>query len=263
MNENCKICSEKVELLGEGTILQKYKIKYFQCSVCGFVQTEDSYWLNESYSDAINRTDVGLISRNLLYSRVVKSILNFFFNKKARFIDYGAGYGLFVRMMRDFGFDFYWHDIYCENIFAKDFTASDSERFEVLTAFEVFEHLNDPSEELDKMLEYSDSILFSTELFPASAPKPGHWWYYGLDHGQHIAIYSKRSLEILAAKRGLYFYSNGKNLHLFTKKKISSSIFKVVANLKIGYTLSYLYNNHSLLDGDFQDSIQKLKSKNK
>jgi hypothetical protein len=97
--------------------------------------------------------------------------------------------------------------------------ASENQKYEVLTAFEVFEHLNNPLEEIDKMLKYSDSILFSTELFPSTAPKPGHWWYYGLDHGQHIAIYSKKSLEMLAAKRALNLYTNGKTYTCSPKTK--------------------------------------------
>ncbi|MCK7523618.1 MAG: hypothetical protein MZV64_41270 [Ignavibacteriales bacterium] len=57
--------------------------------------------------------------------------------------------------MRDVGYDFYWHDPYTQNLFANGF----EDRFEIqfqdlncLTAFEVFEHLVNPKEELEKML---------------------------------------------------------------------------------------------------------------
>ncbi len=50
---------------------------------------------------------------------------------------------MFVRLMRDNGFDFYRSDRQCENLFAKGFEASldVSPSYELLTAFEVFEHL--------------------------------------------------------------------------------------------------------------------------
>lgn len=50
---------------------------------------------------------------------------------------------MLVRVTRDLGFDFYWHDKYCDNIFAKHFVANRESRFALLTAFEVFENLVD------------------------------------------------------------------------------------------------------------------------
>ncbi len=37
------------------------------------------------------------------------------------FLDYAGGYGVFTRLMRDIGFDFYWHDPYTQNLFANGF----------------------------------------------------------------------------------------------------------------------------------------------
>jgi hypothetical protein len=42
-----------------------------------------------------------------------------FIKKNGTFVDIGGGYGLLTRLMRDRGFDFYWKDPHCENIFAK------------------------------------------------------------------------------------------------------------------------------------------------
>ena len=228
MAQYCKICnSETKELLTE-KVLKKYYVKYFQCSSCKFIETENPYWLEEAYSSAITDLDIGLISRNLFYLPEVKKIINKFFSINNKFVDYGGGYGMFVRLMRDSGYDFYRQDLYCQNLFAKHFDICDlpqGTNYEMLTAFEVFEHLENPIEEIEKMLSYSDSILFSTELHDdIPNPTPSTWWYYVPETGQHISLFSKRSLEVLAERFKMNYY-NHINIHLFTKKTIDKKAF--------------------------------------
>ena len=78
------------------------------------------------------------------------------------------------------------------------------------------------------MLEISNNILFSTTLTPIKKPLHEEWYYYGLEHGQHISFYSITTMEYLADKYSVNFYTNGKNIHLFTKKKINKSVFKIL-----------------------------------
>lgn len=255
----CKICSTNSEPFSRAEILNKYSIQYFKCPVCGFIQTEEPYWLEEAYSEVINRSDIGLLARNIELSKTTKAVISLHFDKKQRFIDYGAGYGVFVRLMRDLGFDFYWTDKYSENIFAKDFEAKHSDKFELLTAYEVFEHLDRPLEEVENMLRYSDNILFSTFLIPQNYPKPEEWWYYALDHGQHIALYSKKSLEVIAGKLKLNFYTNGKNLHLFAKQKKNNLIFKIISFPYVSGLLNPFLGGRSKLDDDYKMILEKLK----
>ncbi len=49
------------------------------------------------------------------------------------------------------------------------------------------------------MLKISRNILFTTTLLPSPMPQPGTWWYYGLEHGQHISFYSLETLQSIAA----------------------------------------------------------------
>ena len=255
----CKICSANASIFSETKILNKYDIKYYQCYSCGFIQTEEPYWLEESYSEVINRSDIGLLSRNIELVKITKVLISFFFDRNAKFIDYGAGYGVFVRLMRDNGIKFYWKDAYCENLFAKDFEAIKSdEKYQALTAYEVFEHLVNPKEEIEKMLLYSDSILFSTYLLPPNNPKPGEWWYYAVDHGQHVSIYTKKSIGIIAQKYGLNFYSNGKNIHLLTKKKINGFIFRFITYPYMSSFIYPLIKKHSLLDEDYKKVLKNI-----
>ena len=147
------------------------------------------------------------------------------FNHEAKFLDYGGGYGLFVRLMRDLGFDFYWFDRFCTNLFAKgfDFDETKDNPYELVTAFEVFEHFINPLNEIENILKFSKNILLSTELLPENNPKPNEWWYYSLQEGQHISIYTHKALSIIADKYHLNLYSNGLSLHLLAEKKHSTN----------------------------------------
>src|SRR5688572_4643623 len=100
----CKICENKCEEVFIEKVLNKYQVKYFQCTDCKFIQTEEPYWLPEAYQNAIAKLDIGLIWRNLNFSKTVENIIKENFNVHGRFLDYGGGYGMFVRMMRDKGF---------------------------------------------------------------------------------------------------------------------------------------------------------------
>ncbi len=172
------------------------------------------------------------MARNLVFSRIASVLLYFLFDARGRFLDYAGGYGIFTRLMRDIGFDFRWHDPYTENLVARGFEYSPDEGpFEVLTVFEAFEHFVDPLAELTKIMTFSRNVLFSTELLPNPAPALDAWWYYGPEHGQHVAFYSRRSLEILAARHGLHFQSNGGSLHLFSEKPVSSLLFALLCKL--------------------------------
>lgn len=239
LNTKCKICNSISVYNFTAKILNKYSVKYFQCSNCQFLQTEKVFWLNEAYKDAITKQDIGLLYRNRKITPILKSLIKVFFNKKNKFIDYGAGYGVLVRIMRDYGYDMYRFDKYCSNIFADGYDCDEKSRYELLTAFEVFEHLDDPIKEVESMLNFSDNIFFSTEIQPLENALPGKWWYIMPETGQHIALYSIKSLNKIALNYNLNYYTNGKNLHLFTKKKINSNIFKLLMR----YKLSIVFDN--------------------
>lgn len=255
----CRICGSTTEFFSKATILQKYNISYFKCSLCYSVQTESPFWLNEAYSEVINRSDVGIVSRTLDFVRVSKLLIKYFFEADSKFVDFGGGYGLFVRMMRDCGYDFYWYDKYCDNLFARDFIAKEGVKYNLLTAFEVFEHLVNPLEELETMLQFSDSIFFSTFLIPPTFPLPEQWWYYATEHGQHITLYSKETLKYLAGKFNLNLYTNSKHLHLLTPKKISKIGYRFITFPYIAETFHYIASRRTLLDKDYKLVLSKIK----
>jgi len=217
----CKICGNKSEKKFSAKILNKYKVSFFYCERCGFLFTEDPYWLEEAYKSPINVSDTGYLQRNINLSKKITSLLYLFFNRSGKFLDWAGGYGVFVRLMRDIGFDFYWDDKYAPNLFAKGFEYKKikNEKIEAITTFESFEYLANPIEELENMLQISKNIIFTTELLPYPIPDPTKWWYYGLNHGQHISFYSEKTFKFIASKYMLnYFNLNG--LHVLSAKKL-------------------------------------------
>jgi hypothetical protein len=224
----CRICSAPVSEKFSSTLLNKYTIKYFQCSICGYVQTEEPYWLQEAYDTPINDSDTGMMMRSFWNRNIAATMIYFLFDKKKIFLDYGGGYGVFVRLMRDVGFDFYWQDKHTENLFAQgfEFSENSTNHVELLTCFEAFEHFNEPINELEKLLKVSKNILLSTLFIPDPIPHPNDWWYYGIEHGQHIGFFQEKTFKYLAEKYSLQFYTNGQNIHLLTEKQFPSFTFK-------------------------------------
>lgn len=248
----CKICRHTVSQVFEAEVLRKYQVKYYHCSQCGFIQPEEPHWLQEAYESPLNTEDTGILKRNEYFRSRVSLLLLDLFKGGGKFLDYGGGYGVFTRLMRDIGFDYFWQDKYAKNILAKGFTHKEGETYQAITAFEVFEHLLDVHQELDEMLQYSDTIIFSTLLNGETIPKLD-WWYYAFNHGQHISLFSRKSLEMLAASKGLNFYTNGINLHLFTKKKYSNFQFKL--RIFFAKWLFWAFKGHGLkskTDSDFE-----------
>jgi hypothetical protein len=263
MRQKCGICENEVEEYAQSVVLKKHKIRYYKCRSCGFIQTESPFWLEEAYSSPISDLDIGSVNRAFGASFITKTLILALFGHHSKYLDYGAGYGIFVRRMRDSGFSFFHYDKYCQNLFSKGFEANlpSGEKYELITAFEVFEHLTNPYEEVKYMAQFSDNIFFSTYLLPENNPQPNDWWYFAPDHGQHVSFYSRKSLEVLAARLGLRYCNDGDFQHLLSKKRIPQWKFRILLHPKIslllGYPLGKLLKIRSLLLDDLATITQK------
>src|SRR5690242_8869172 len=121
----CKICMKPIETHGWATVRSKYEARFVRCTACGFISIENPTWLAEAYTDPINPSDTGYIARNFWCAERVRMIIELCrLDPAKRYLDYAAGYGVFVRLMRDIGYDFFWTDPYCENLFARHFEAA-------------------------------------------------------------------------------------------------------------------------------------------
>lgn len=222
-----KITGGPTESLFTAKLLNKYDVRFYRCKATGFIQTEEPYWLPESYSSAITKLDVGLVMRNENLVALTAPLLWRYFNHEGTFLDYAGGYGLFTRMMRDRGFDFVHTDPYCQNIFAEYHDLAGlpaTTKFEGVTAFEVFEHLAQPVAEIEAIARFSENLFFTTELLPPNVTK--NWWYFSLETGQHVSFYTKEALQSIAGKLGRRYYTDGKWRHLLTVKELPENPFE-------------------------------------
>lgn len=249
----CRICSAKTDIFDNTIIMGKYEATFSQCQECGFIQADNPYWLDESYAEPVSLSDVGMVRRTFLLAQVAIAVISVLLSRNGRYVDYGGGYGLFTRLMRDRGFDFSCFDKYCKNIFAPEFSVSENGEgmCEMVTAFEVMEHLADPLTEFSKMLSFSHNVLVTTELVPSNTPKLNDWWYYGVEHGQHISFYTINSLRILAARHHLFLATNGRNIHFFSKKNVNPTYFRTIISPAFSWAIRLIYPNGSLLESDF------------
>jgi len=253
----CRICDGLTSTLGTDQFLGRHTGEYECCSVCGFTFIRNPYWLDEAYSSAITTVDLGSVYRCDLFSGLLKTLIHTYTNPQAQFVDYGAGYGLLVRRMRDLGYDYYWHDKHCDNLFATGFDAAkqSGSRYALLSAFEVFEHLLDPVTEMEHMTQLADQIIFSTEMISNPPPAPGAWWYYAPEHGQHISFYTWDALNRLARRFNLHFVTNG-TIHMFSKRKVSRRLFRIIMSPHISHTINTFLRQKSLLQRDFESARQ-------
>lgn len=260
MTTECLICRSSSESFAKATILGKYDIEYFRCRDCHFVQTEEPYWLDEAYSEAIVSSDVGLISRNERFARISDRVLRFIYPTAIRCVDYGGGYGMFTRMMRDRGHHFLHRDPFCRNLFASGWEAeASSDGFDLLTAFEVFEHFTDPHKDLQILDATAEHWLVSTEPTPVPTPLPDQWWYYVLDGGQHTCLWSTRALQSVASHYGRHLTSY-RGIHLFSKSRTNALLTSLVLRDRYGRVLDLFRRRRSLLADDFEKAIARVRA---
>lgn len=222
----CRCCHSSIHSIFSGALIG-HSVGYFECTTCGYVQTETPHWLDQAYAAAINDSDTGIMARNQANARIVLATMLLLGNLDGTLVDYAGGYGILVRLLRDFGINALWSDRYCKNLLARGFEYT-NEHAELVTAFEAFEHFLNPAEELDRLLAIAPNVLFSTELIADPAPKQDVWWYYGKNHGQHIGFFRIRTLAKLAKERGKFLASNGTSYHLMTNKPVNQALWKIM-----------------------------------
>ncbi|EOQ98194.1 methyltransferase domain protein [Leptospira wolbachii serovar Codice str. CDC] len=273
----CKICNAEASRKLKGLrYLGRFDGEVYQCPNCKYLQVFPADWLEDAYTESIAITDTGIVARNLLFVKRItvlltiidfklripslflllfKSFVRYFCKKKFRkynlnILDFGGGYGLLVRMLRDVGFNAEWRDLFTKNLFARGFE-SKSKNYDCILSFEVLEHLENPLFELDNIfLGFRPNLfVFSTLLYGEEVPDK-NWWYFSPETGQHIGFYNERTLRFIADKYGYFYISIDSGFHVFSKKKLHSDTIRFFV-LRSDYffpTFAKVYRSLTLTD---------------
>lgn len=228
MNPACKLCGAMTTHFGRQLILGQFQAEYRRCGACGYVFVVDPHWLELAYSTAIAALDTGIVTRNRWLADAACALLGLSLREVHRTLDFGGGTGLLVRLMRDRGHDFHWYDRYSPNLLARGFEGDPNDRFDMVTAFELIEHLPDPLATFQQLGSVAPIIVISTELLPASRRVLDDWWYYAPESGQHIGFFTHASLATLAERLGLQLSSNGRNLHVLAPRAVSRALLRAL-----------------------------------
>ena len=196
-------------------------VHYVQCGECGFsFAPEFLTWSPADFGQKIYNHDYALVDPDHAAARpeANAAVLRDMFAPTAgsfRHLDYGGGNGHLARCLRDAG----WNSASYDPFFDRQLNAQTLGRFDLITAYEVFEHVPDVRRlmaDLRALLAPGGLVLFSTllsdgQLEPSA---PISWWYAAPRNG-HISLFSRRSLTMLAGASGLKFDSFSDGMHIF------------------------------------------------
>ena len=212
----CRICSGPVDHRWNAPVLNdRYVAAYHECRCCHSLQILEPTWLEEAYaceSKPLAWTgDMGRYARNFSEYCYLRSLREAgVLPAGPRLLDFGGGYGLLTQMLFTAGLDAWQSDPYVSMpFFAQDRFIADLETvpagsFDIVTSFEVFEHLLQPLEigrSLKRLLRPDGFLMISTGVYQASQHGPD-WPYLAREGGQHITFWSRQALSHFAHQLG-------------------------------------------------------------
>ena len=188
-------------------------IYYHRCPGCAFTlapefgQWSDQEFQEHIYNDRYIDIDPDYVSiRPKGNAEFLKKLFGES-RKQIRHLDYGGGSGVLSKDLRSQGWNSTSYDPFPRN----ERRIEDLGKFNLITAFEVFEHVPDVSElmrNITSLMTDECVVIFSTLLSDGHI-KPNSrltWWYASPRNG-HISLFSKRSLVLLAERHALQFGS--------------------------------------------------------
>jgi hypothetical protein len=266
-HRSCPICKSQVVDFSTFTVRGEVSAEYKRCKTCKFIHAENPSWLEGSFTDALNSLDIGSVDRCNIVADFVEVLVNSLKVNHPKVLDWGGGYGLLTRILRDRGVRCSHYDPYTEPLFAENIVLQSDARFDLIVLSEVMLHITDPVSTLTELLKLSDNIMFTAVIAPPDV-RPD-WWYFMPDTGQHVAIFSQQTIPELGAALKVNTLSDNQFFHLvakdhpsvltrllFTKRFIP---FGVAALLYLKrQVMRALGKSNSLLQNDQEELINRL-----
>ncbi|MFI4936120.1 MAG: class I SAM-dependent methyltransferase [Caulobacterales bacterium] len=198
-------------------------IYYYLCEYCGFCFAPSiCQWTPEEFSRRIYNADYAEIDPDYLdvRPRGNAAFLSNLIGSSApeiNHLDYGGGNGLLSSLLREAG----WRSQSCDPYGGGGADLAGAGKFDLISAFEVFEHVSNPRElisTLTSLLNDSGVIIFSTLVSDGHIAKNQrlNWWYASPRNG-HISLFSKNSLHALGRLEQLVMGSFSENTHLYVR----------------------------------------------
>lgn len=200
-----KSCEE-----GRGKFLPRsgIPVRYHLCQDCGFCfAPEFRRWSHRDFAERIYNAGYGKVDPDYaeIRPKTNAALIEKLFGKSRdsiRHLDYGGGAGVLSRTLNLSGWQSASYDPFTV---PADPVASGP--FDLITAFEVFEHVADAPRLVQELagLMANDGLLFFSTLVSDGEIAPNRklsWWYAAPRNG-HISLFSSRSLELALGARGL------------------------------------------------------------
>jgi hypothetical protein len=214
-NKSCE------ELRGAFLPLSGTPVYYFRCDTCGFCHSpEFRRWSLAQFSERIYNDEYARVDPDYLDVRPRGNAAHLaaLLGDQAigvRHLDYGGGNGLLSSVLQDAGWDSQTYDPFVD----RDVALASLGRFDLVTAYEVFEHVPDVEvliDTLSSLVSEDGVVLFSTLISDGSiAPRQRLTWWYASPRNGHISLFSRDSLARLGARQRFKFGSFTPNLHVF------------------------------------------------
>ena len=193
-------------------------IAYYGCTQCGVVFTNAfDDWTAGDFKAHVYNSQYSLADPPFEHERPERNaqmVTGLWHTDKSRLrlLDFGGGSGTMARRLLELGFD-------CDTCDSFYGDAAHASRYEVVTCFEVIEHVPHSAqhhclETIASHLTVDGMVLLSTTVFEPGASLD-HW--YVCPRNGHITIHSAKSLALLAEKNGFEVFSINREMHLLRR----------------------------------------------
>lgn len=204
-------------------------VVYWQCQSCGFAwapvfdEWDEPTFSKYIYNDQYHLVETPEYARERCQN--VAGLMRQWFSQYppgTSILDYGCGPGLLVEQLKDLGFSAVGYDRY-----QPAFAVRPQGKFDVVTCFEVMEHINDIRATIDDILAFvAPGGLLILGTFLADRPMQVDWWYCSPRSG-HISFWTFPSLSIAFHRRKMNVASDGKMFHFVFSDAAKGHIHRI------------------------------------